>query len=73
MTSNGLETLNGKKYPVYTKYVTLEPKFWSVLLYDQPLSRYRTFYNSQLTTMLNGQKEQTKKWPMQKFKTLQLF
>ncbi len=32
------------------------------LLYDQWFPRYRTFYNSPLTTMLNGQKR-TKKMP----------
>ncbi len=63
MTPDWLWTLNGKKHPVYTKYLPLRPKFWSVLLEGQPFSRYRTFYNSYLTTMLNGQKENKKDLP----------
>ena len=36
--------------------VSLTPKFHSVLLYDQPFSRYHTVYNSPLSTMLNSPK-----------------
>ena len=54
-------TLNGKNYPVYTNYLPRKPWFWSVLLYDQPFSRYPTFYNSPMTTMSNGQNKNKKK------------
>ena len=33
-----------QKYPTYVHCRTLSPKFWSVLIYDQPFSRYCTFY-----------------------------
>ena len=36
------------------------PKFQSILLYDQPFLRYRTIYNSRLTTMLKGQERKKK-------------
>ncbi len=36
-------------YPVFTKYLLLRPKFWSVSLYDQRFGRYHTFYYSPLT------------------------
>ncbi len=49
-------TLQGQRYTTYVLLVSPSPKFHSVLLYNQPFSRYRTFYNSSLTTMLNGQK-----------------
>ena len=43
------------KVKLYTYILLMFPssKFHSVLLYDQPFSRYHTFYNSPLTTMLN--------------------
>ena len=34
MTSDWPRTLNGKRYPAYTKYLPLRPTFWSVLFYD---------------------------------------
>ena len=37
------------------------PIFWSVSLNDQQLRRYRTFYKSSLTTMLNDRKKKNKK------------
>ncbi len=40
---------------------------WSFSLYDRRLPRYRTFYNSSLTTMLNVKKEEKK---MQKIQNL---
>ncbi len=52
-----------QKHPVYTKDLLLGPKFWSVSLYDKRFSRYRTFYNSPLTTMLNGHKKGQTKFP----------
>ncbi len=38
----------------------MRPKFWSVSLYGQRVQRYRSFYNSPLTTMLNSQKKNKK-------------
>ncbi len=60
MTSDWPWTFNGQKYPlciktVYIKYYPPRPKF-CVSLCDQPFSRYRTFYNSIMTNMLNGKK-----------------
>ena len=55
MTANDIEDL------------TVKPKIWSVLLYGQQFSRYRTFYSSPLTSMLNGKKKE-KKNKCQKFK-----
>ena len=39
--------------------VSPSPKLHPVLLYDQPFSRYCTFYNSPLTTMLNSPQKRT--------------
>ena len=38
---------------IYTKYLPMRSKFWSVSLYDQGFPRYCTFYNTPLTNMLN--------------------
>ncbi len=54
MASDWPWTLNFQNYHAYTKYFPLRPKFWCILLYDQPFSRYGTFYNSPLATVLNG-------------------
>ena len=43
MTSNWTWKLNSQKYSIYTEYLSLRPKFWSVLLYDWPFSRYRMY------------------------------
>ena len=63
MTSDCLWTSNGKKFSVYmyTKYLIIRPKFCFLLLYGQLFSRYRTFYDSPLTTMLSGHKKRMKK------------
>ena len=36
---------NCQKYPIYTKYLPLRSKFWSVLLYFERFPRHHTFYN----------------------------
>ena len=51
MPPNWTWTLNSQKYPVYTKYVLLRPKFWSGLLYDQPFSRYKVVDKSEISEM----------------------
>ncbi len=58
MTPNWTWTLNSQKYPVHTKDYPWGPNF-AVSLYDQrfPIARYRTFYNTPLTPMLNGHKK----------------
>ena len=48
---------------IYTKYLPLVPKTWSVSLYNQQFRRYHTFYNSPLTPMLNAPQNRTKKMP----------
>ena len=55
--------LNSQKYLAYSNYLPQRPTFWSLSLYDQPISRYGTCYNSPLTTMLNipPPKKRTKK------------
>ena len=50
-------TLQGQRYTTYMLLVSPSQKFHSVLLYDQPFSRCRLFYNSPLTTMLNVPKK----------------
>ena len=50
-------TLQGHRCTTYILLVSPSPKFHSVLLYGQPFSRYRTFYNCPLTTILNVLKE----------------
>ena len=57
VTPNETCTFNSQKYPIYTKYFPLRSKFWPVSLFDQRFPRYRTFYNSPLTTMLNSPKK----------------
>ncbi len=55
---------NHQRYSIYASSIAesqISPL--SVLLYYQPFSRYRTFYYSPLTTMLNGQKITKKKLP----------
>ncbi len=54
------EHLMVTKYPAYTKYFPLWPKFCSALLYGQSFSRCRTFYTSSLTTVLNRPKKKKK-------------
>ncbi len=61
VTPNWTWTLNSQKYSIYTKYLPLRSKFWSVSLYEQWFPRYRTFYNSPLTAMLNVPKKNNKK------------
>ena len=63
MIPNWTWRLNSQKYPILTKHSPLGPKFWSVSLYDQRFPRYRTFYSSPLTTMLNVPKKNKKKMP----------
>ena len=63
MTPKGSWTLQDQRYTTYVLLVSSSPKFHSVLLYDQPFSKYRTFYNYPLTTMLNGPKKNKKKMP----------
>ena len=46
----------GERYTTYVLLVLTNPKFQLILLYDQPFSRYRTFYNCPFTTMLNTPK-----------------
>ena len=41
MTPNWTWTLNIQKYSIYTKYLPMRPRFWSVSLYDQRSPRYR--------------------------------
>ncbi len=43
-------TLQGQRNPIYMLLVSPSPNVHSVLLYDHPFSKYRTFYNSPLTT-----------------------
>ncbi len=50
LTSNWLWTLCCPQSTLYTKYLHHRPTFWSVLLYDQPFWRYRTFNNSHWLT-----------------------
>ncbi len=47
-------TVQGQRYTINVLLVSQSPKFHSGLLYDQPFSKYCTFYNSPLTTMLNA-------------------
>ena len=61
MTPKWPWTLQGKRYPIYVLPVSLSHKFQSVLVHNHPFSIYRTFYNSTLTTMLNGQRKNKKK------------
>ena len=61
MTQNWIWTLDGQKCHVYIKHLPMGPKFWSVSLYGQQFRRYRIFYHSPLTTMLNGQKKKNKR------------
>ncbi len=49
MTPNWTWTLKSQKYPVNIKYVSLRPKCWSILLYDQRFSRYRVAENQKCT------------------------
>ncbi len=65
MTPKWPWTLQDQRYTTYVLLVSPSPKLHSVLLYDQPFSKYRTFYNSPLSTMLNGPKKNKKG---QKFK-----
>ncbi len=53
MTPNWTCTLNSQKNTICTKYYTRD-----VSLYDQRFRRYRTFYNSPLTTMLKTKNTQ---------------
>ena len=43
-------THNSQKYPVYTKYLPLRQKIWSLTLYDQPFPRYKDVKNRKCTT-----------------------
>ncbi len=43
MTPNWTWTLNSQKYSMYTKYLPLRPKFWSVSLYDQLFLRHNMY------------------------------
>ena len=61
------QTLQGQRHTTYVLLVSPIPKFQSVLLYDQPFSRYRTFYTSPFTTMLNGQKKKGTKFQISQF------
>ncbi len=49
MTSDWLWTLNDQTYPIYTKYLRLRFKFWSVSLYNQSFSRRKVGENQQCT------------------------
>ncbi len=52
MTSKWTWLLNSQKYFAQIEYLSPKNKFCSVLLYNKPFSRYRTFYNSPLTPLL---------------------
>ncbi len=41
--------LNCKKYPVCTEYLSLRPKFWPIVVYNQPFSRYTGAENQKCT------------------------
>ncbi len=45
MTPQWPQTHNCRKYLVYTEYSSMGPKFHSLLLYDQPFSRYNIVKN----------------------------
>ncbi len=63
VTPNWTWTLNSQKHPMWTKYLPLTSKFWSIslyMLYDQRFPRYRTFYNFPLNTVLNIPKRKKK-------------
>ncbi len=67
------------KDTMYVLLVSASSKFHSISLYTQTFSRYRTFYSSTLTTMLNGQKRTRSKkavsilrWPQTFFFPSQL-
>ena len=45
MTPEWSWTLNSQKYPVYMKYLPPRAKYWSILLYGQPFSRYKVAEN----------------------------
>ncbi len=55
MTLNWTWTLNSQKYSIYTKYSPQRPKFWSVLLYDYPFSRYNMYKA--------GENQKCTEWP----------
>ncbi len=57
MTSKWPWTLKSQKYFAYNKYLPLRLKFSPVSLNRQRFAIYRTFYNSPLIPMLNGQKK----------------
>ncbi len=61
VTPNWISTLYSQKYLIYTKCLPLRSIFWSISLYDQRFPRYRTFYNSPLTTTLKVPKRTRKK------------
>ncbi len=43
MTPNWAWRLGSQKYSIYTEYLPLRSKFWSVLLYDKPFPRYNMY------------------------------
>ena len=53
VTSDLLWTLNIKMSPVYTKYLPLRHIFCSVLLYDQPFSRYKFEENQNMISKMS--------------------
>ena len=55
MTPNQTQGFGHQKYLSYMQYSTPSPKFSSVLLYDQPFSRYSAFQVFLLTPMLKSQ------------------
>ncbi len=53
-----LNTYTSQKYSVYTKYLPLMPKFWSVSLYDERFSKTKVTKNQKCT-----------EWPKLNFNT----
>ena len=71
ITPNWPCTLNSQKYPMYTKYLPMRSKFWSVSLHDQRFPRYRTFYDSPLTPKKEQQNcQKSKIWNFTIYTTL---
>ena len=52
MTSDWAWSLNYQRYPEYTKYLPMKPKFPSVSLYVQPFARHKIVSNRKCTGWL---------------------
>ena len=64
------ETFSCQKHPVYNTYSPTRPKFWSLSLYDQPLSRYKIVGNRNYTEWSQNDIEHLIYWSVSLYKQL---